>query len=52
MAMCTVAVSDVLSQLPGFESIGSSWFPEALSARFARLPGVTTTERHGEPAAD
>ncbi len=49
MAMCTVAVSEVLSALPGFESIGSAWFPESLSNRFARLPGVTTVERHGPP---
>lgn len=51
MAMCTVAVADVLRALPGFESIGSTWFPESLSNRFARLPGVTTTERHGPPEA-
>lgn len=50
MAQCTIAVSKVLRQLPGFESIGTTWFPEQLSGRFARLPGVTTTERHGPPA--
>lgn len=46
MAMCTNAVADVLRGLPGFESVGSAWFPEALSNRFGRLPGVTTVEVH------
>ena len=50
MAMCTNAVSDVLRQLPGFDEVGGAWFPQTLSDRFARLPGVTTTERHGPPA--
>ncbi|TNC72385.1 hypothetical protein [Rubellimicrobium roseum] len=49
MAMCTRAVSDVLRQLPGFEAIRHTWLPESLSNQFARLPGVTTTERHGPP---
>lgn len=50
MAMCTNATSDILRQLPGFEELGRTWYPERLSARFARLPGVTTVERHGPPA--
>lgn len=49
MAQCTIAVSNVLKQLPGFESLRTTWFPEHLSTRFAKLPGVTTTERHGPP---
>jgi hypothetical protein len=52
MAMCTNAVSGILGQLPGFESVGSTFFPEHLSNRFARLPGVTTTEVHGEVPAE
>jgi len=48
MAMCTNAVADILGQLPGFESVGSTFFPEHLAARFGRVPGVTTTEVHGE----
>ncbi len=47
MAMCTRATSDILGQLPGFESIRLTWFPEHLANRFGRLPGVTTLERHG-----
>jgi hypothetical protein len=49
-AQCTIAVSNILKQLPGFEAINTTWFPEHLSTRFARLPGVTTVEQHG-PAA-
>lgn len=52
MAMCTRATSDILRQLPGFEAIGSTWFPEHLSSRFGRLPGVTTIERHGPSPAE
>ena len=52
MAMCTRATSDILRQLPGFEAIGSIWFPEHLSGRFGRLPGVTTVERHGPPPTE
>ncbi|MBP1807205.1 hypothetical protein [Rubellimicrobium aerolatum] len=50
MAECTFAVSGLLRRLPGFEPIRRTWFPEHLASRFARLPGVTTTERHGPPA--
>lgn len=46
MAMCTNAVSGLLRQLPGFESVGTAWTPDSLSRRFARLPGVTTVEVH------
>ncbi len=52
MAMCSNAVADVLRPLPGFEAIGTAWHPDALSRRFARLPGVVTVERHGPPAAE
>ena len=50
MAMCSNAVTDVLRQLPGFESVGRTYFPERLSDRFGLLPGVTTVERHGPTA--
>jgi hypothetical protein len=52
MAMCSNAVADVLRPLPGFEAIGNAWHPDALSRRFARLPGVVTVERHGPAAAE
>ncbi|EAQ13853.1 MULTISPECIES: hypothetical protein [Maritimibacter] len=40
-AMCTQAVTAVLRQLPGFESIGSTLFPVAAMKDFKALPGVT-----------
>lgn len=52
-AMCTRAVADVLSGLPGFEGLGRPWLPDTMARRFGRLPGVMTVERHGpgvEPA--
>ncbi|MBP1807039.1 hypothetical protein [Rubellimicrobium aerolatum] len=52
MAMCTRATSALLRQLPGFETLRPTWFPEHLASRFARLPGVTTVERHGAPATE
>lgn len=52
MAMCARATSDVLRQLPGFEAIRLTWFPERLSGQFGRLPGVTTVERHGPPPSE
>ncbi len=51
MAMCVQAVSDVLAGLPGFESVGRPMFPEGLSDRFGRLPGVATVEVHGTHSA-
>lgn len=51
MALCSNAVANVLSQLPGFETVGRTYLPDTLSDRFARLPGVTTTEQHGPPRA-
>jgi len=41
-ANCTRATSDILRQLPGFESIRVVWFPERLMAQVQRLPGVVT----------
>ncbi|MGL5010389.1 MAG: hypothetical protein ACRC6I_10935 [Paracoccaceae bacterium] len=40
-AQCTNSISRVLSDVPGFESLESSWFPKRLMASFAELPGVT-----------
>jgi hypothetical protein len=47
VAQCVRAVGAVLEDLPGFEEIGRPWTPDAMARRFARLPGVVTTERHG-----
>ncbi|MCH2165208.1 MAG: hypothetical protein MK098_11220 [Marinovum sp.] len=38
---CAKATSSILRQLPGFESIGSTFYPNNLRDQFAKLPGVT-----------
>ena len=40
-AQCSNSVTSILSGVPGFESIGSTWYPAKLSERFGRLPGAT-----------
>jgi len=41
-ANCTRATSSILRRLQGFDSIGTTWFPNNLSDAFAKIPGVTT----------
>ncbi len=41
-AQCSRAVTAILENVPGFESVGHTWFPKALSERFAALQGVKT----------
>lgn len=41
---CSASTSAVLRQLPGFESIGRTFFPKRLMADFGKLPGVRTTK--------
>ena len=41
-AYCTKAITDILRQLPGFESIPSTFYPKKAMEAFGRLPGVTT----------
>ncbi|SDF30219.1 hypothetical protein [Limimaricola pyoseonensis] len=41
---CTRAASRLISALPGFERVGTTWFPDELSDRFGELPGVSTRE--------
>ena len=43
-AGCAKAVGTVLRQLPGFESMPSSYFPNNLRNKFGTLPGVVLTE--------
>ncbi|HBZ42641.1 MAG TPA: hypothetical protein DEO85_00960 [Maritimibacter sp.] len=40
-AQCATSVSDILRQLPGFESVKSTMFPVPLMESFESLPGVT-----------
>ncbi|MFT5630337.1 MAG: hypothetical protein ACI82I_000208 [Gammaproteobacteria bacterium] len=41
---CSRATSAILGQLPGFESINSTLFPNALRDKFAKIAGVELTE--------
>lgn len=49
---CTIDTSRILRQLPGFESIGRSIFPEGLMRDFGKLPGVTHTALYEEDGDD
>lgn len=40
-AQCARSVTSILSGVPGFESITSTWFPKKLMEEFGQLPGVT-----------
>lgn len=49
-AFCSNSVSDILSGLPGFESIPHTFFPKRIMEAFAELPGVTTKlHEDGDP---
>lgn len=51
-ANCTRVTSRILRQLPGFESIRQTWFPNNLFDDFAQLPGVWTREYREADADD
>jgi len=38
---CARSIFDILRQVPGFEHLNSSFFPNRLSDQFALIPGVT-----------
>ena len=40
-ANCTRVTSSVMRQLPGFQSLPQTWFPNSLADAFGQLPGVT-----------
>lgn len=49
-ARCTRATAGILQQLPGFQQIRSTLFPDRLELQFARLPGVVQIEvRQDDP---
>lgn len=41
-AQCSNSISAILNSVPGFESLGSTWYPNKLSEAFGKLPGVTS----------
>lgn len=51
-AFCSNATSSVLAQIPGFESIETTFYPGKLSEQFAALPGVSTQVYRENDSAD
>lgn len=51
-AHCTQATSKILMQLPGFESLRTTWFPDNLEQQFGALPGVSTSEHRETDSGD
>ncbi len=51
-AACTRHTSRMLGQLPGFESIRTSFFPGNLSDQFAEIPGVRSRTYHEDDSDD
>ena len=41
-AQCTLAITRILKQVPGFESIKVTYFPNTLSEKLDQFPGVQT----------
>lgn len=41
-AECTNSISTILRDVPGFETLPSTWFPARYMEAFATLPGVTS----------
>ena len=41
-SQCTKSISAILSDVPGFESLPSTWYPAKYMEAFAKLPGVTS----------
>lgn len=51
-AQCSISVSRLLSKLPGFEDMGTSWFPQSTERRFGQHPGVATQVIRDQDADD
>jgi len=43
-AFCSNSVTNILSKIPGFESVPHTFFPKKTMAAFAKLPGVKTSK--------
>jgi len=41
-AQCSLAITRILGQIPGFQSVPTSYFPKSTMKRFGELPGVST----------
>lgn len=40
-ARCALSITSLLRQLPGFEHVGTTWFPNGAARAFGEHPGVT-----------
>jgi len=49
---CTRAISKLMRQLPGFENIGTTYFPDNLFDDLAKIPAVQTTIIREDDEAD
>jgi len=51
-AYCARSISSVLTNTPGFEEIGVSFFPTAIMRDFDRIPGVATRQVFDDDSDD
>jgi hypothetical protein len=51
-AHCANSISAILRDVPGFERLGSTFFPNRLADQFGALPGVTTRTITDDDADD
>ena len=51
-AQCTVSITRILRQVPGFENMPTSYFPRRAMDAFAELPGVRTTRIFDDDSDD
>jgi len=51
-AQCSLSVSRILSQTPGFETIRPAWFPTRTMTRFGALPGVRESRIYDDDSDD
>ena len=51
-AFCTSATSNLISSVPGFESVNSTLFPKKLMEQFENVPGVKTTRYYEDDSPD
>jgi hypothetical protein len=51
-AQCSLSISTVLSNTPGFENISRVWFPARLMEDFEQIPGVSTRRIYDDDSDD
>ncbi len=51
-AACSLSTSQILSALPGFETVSTSYYPKKIMNAFAKLPGVKTQKFYDDDPDD